>query len=170
MDIYQMEKIFYLYKPVDKPFQVCPHDFDLSLGSVKYLNLSNTFGVFNYDYWGGRVLYDRLLKITKYKNQLNAIFWDLLKEYSWVEDTKPSTLQTRILYYNKFLAPVVKQDNMHKMDYGFSFQDFQDSIIRGKAILGSDSDPIVWGTNAVWIMAIDDYISTQSGKIRKQLF
>ena len=118
---------FYLYeRPSDGRLMMISYDVDNTLGIEWGGNWVNQ-NVYDYDQWGTKPLYDRMMGVEQYRTRLGWYIRDLIDNgdfsgTAWLE--RGNTLLTMCL-------PAAIEDTYRTLDYGFDNEDYLSSLTSG---------------------------------------
>lgn len=117
---------FYLYKnPATGKFHYIPYDLDNTLG-IDWLQ--RDWGSRDmYDWgsheWSGRPFYFRTLEVPAFRERFSVYTQEILENWFNEEVLHPYAEAMR-----EQLAPYIPDDPFYPLDYGFDFEDFEDSF------------------------------------------
>ena len=118
---------FYLYeRPSDGRLMMISYDVDNTLGIEWGGNWSNQ-NVYDYDQWGTKPLYDRMMGVEQYRTRLGWYIRDLIDNgdfsgTAWLE--RGNTLLNMCL-------PAALEDTYRTLDYGFDNDDYLNCLTSG---------------------------------------
>ena len=118
---------FYLYeRPSDGRLMMISYDVDNTLGIEWGGNWVNQ-NVYDYDQWGTKPLYDRMMDVEQYRTRLGWYIRDLIDNgdfsgTAWLE--RGNTLLNMCL-------PAALEDTYRTLDYGFDNDDYLNCLTSG---------------------------------------
>ncbi|MCB0707712.1 MAG: CotH kinase family protein [Saprospiraceae bacterium] len=114
---------FYLYhNPVTDLFEYIPYDLDNTLGIDWFGEDWGNFDIYNWTQPEDRPLYDRFIADPIFREQFNFYMERLIDD-----EFNLTKLEDNLDFIRTLIGPYIQTDPYYPLDYGFTFQQFQDS-------------------------------------------
>lgn len=127
-DYWSLSNNYFLYfEPSKDYFHIIPYDYDNSLG-ISWSNIDWTSVnpyLFGKVVDGYRPLIERTLQVPEFRN----LYTHILEHFAKIKD-KTSLSDQSILQQKNQISSYAQNDNYRTLDYGFTFEDFDNSFMQ----------------------------------------
>jgi len=155
-------KNYYLYKPTNKPFQLILHDFDMVMG-FKSFNLTSHHTIWNFNRANARPLYGNTLPVKQWHDSMKAVWTAFLTQFDFSSNT---IWKQRITGWQQLLSKFVRMDKWHSVDYGWTFNEFnQNSINGGFSRIGVNGTTPCSMRTCLWVEGVGVHVGHQRQQI-----